>query len=223
MPKVVSRSVISADNPNEVHHNLHTYHCLCGQMLLISDKELTDLPQRRIDRSRFLHTSHRKCKLIVMESDMIRVQRSDGLEKQTRYKCKKCGLPVAYQVDKGSPRYFLLHGGYLKPGEKPDLYAEDIKASVPLAAAAAAAAASATAAPVPRFQSQSQGKFGSTSIATATEQEEEELDLQESGKAYEADAQTIHRTLAKQGALSKRTAAETQEEKPKKKGTLFMD
>ena len=35
---------------------------------------------------------------------------TDLYERQFRLKCKKCGLPIAYQVDKGSSYYYLLDG-----------------------------------------------------------------------------------------------------------------
>ena len=46
------------DEKYDTEGSLKTYHCVCGQLVLVADKDLELLPMRRKDKSRVLDPKH---------------------------------------------------------------------------------------------------------------------------------------------------------------------
>ncbi|KAK0554559.1 hypothetical protein OC846_002035 [Tilletia horrida] len=114
MPKVVSRSVISASNDDardEDRKRLVPYYCCCGEFVLVCDAELAALPRRPLDGSYVLRCldspkeegggvrKARVFKISAKQRDPVLLQRPDGtLERQYRFYCSRCELPVGYEA-----------------------------------------------------------------------------------------------------------------------------
>ncbi|KAH0262413.1 hypothetical protein KCU91_g13428, partial [Aureobasidium melanogenum] len=114
---------------------VHTYHCICTQLVLASTSTLESLKTRTSDSSQILplpdlsstsSTSH--CASLAntttdVKSTVIRCE--DGFEKRYFHKCGRCELNVAYSLDKSQfedtktslgPRedvVFLIPGGLM--------------------------------------------------------------------------------------------------------------
>lgn len=117
---------------------LNVYFCLCGQLSLILgrqmvlagvlspnsialkldrlisphllDCELETLGRRRTDDARMLDTMRHHNKMNMIEGPTVVIQRQKGMERQYRYLCKSCKLPLYYQPNKGSSVYFIIPG-----------------------------------------------------------------------------------------------------------------
>lgn len=102
----------SVDESLEVH-----YCAYCGAGALILDALVSELPQRSSDAARVVQLAKRHCKLMLDEGPCVKLKRAAGLvEKQWRYLCKSCGLPLAYLshpfADTSANKYlYLIDGG----------------------------------------------------------------------------------------------------------------
>lgn len=78
--------------------SLEAYFCtFCGAHSLILDVLVSELPCRQSDRSRVVSLSKHATQLLLDEGPCVKLKRGGGLvEKQYRYLCKGCGLPLAY-------------------------------------------------------------------------------------------------------------------------------
>jgi len=89
---------------------IHTYHCICTQLVLATTTPLSSLKTRTSDSSHILplpslsstsSTSHYASLAntsIDTKPTVIRLE--DGLEKRYFHKCGRCGLSIAYSLDK---------------------------------------------------------------------------------------------------------------------------
>jgi hypothetical protein len=89
---------------------IHTYHCICTQLVLASTATLESLKIRTSDSSYILPlpdlsststTSHYASLANTITDDkptMIRLE--DGFEKRYFHKCGRCELSIAYSLDK---------------------------------------------------------------------------------------------------------------------------
>ncbi|KAL9932888.1 hypothetical protein V8E36_008143 [Tilletia maclaganii] len=114
MPKIVSRSVISASNDQADTRDespLRVYYCCCGEFVLVCDVELSALPRRPLDDAYVLRCldsprdesgrmrKARVFKINAKQRDPVLLQRPDGsLERQYRFYCSRCELPVGYEA-----------------------------------------------------------------------------------------------------------------------------
>jgi len=108
MPKVISRAAVSSSTNAKPTASsvarLRTYYCICGEYLLVIDRDLRELPIRQTDeaiiiRSKDTETSKARIfKLNAMVGQPVLIQRAEKYERQWRYSCPRCTLPVAYQT-----------------------------------------------------------------------------------------------------------------------------
>ena len=94
-----------------LHHRIHaseetfrndliSYHCTyCHAFVLVLDAPLPTTPHRSTDGAAILITAERHLRMRVDRGEVRAVRRARGVEKQWRWKCRQCGLPVAYQCE----------------------------------------------------------------------------------------------------------------------------
>ncbi|KAM6495778.1 hypothetical protein JOM56_008484 [Amanita muscaria] len=124
MPKVVSRSAVSSSTDAQPTASsaasLRVYYCICGEFILVIDKNLAALPRRKTDNAIIIRAQEtdtakaRTFKLNVTINDPILLQRQNGHEKQYRFLCTRCSLPVGYQCSplpiKSAPFVYIFPG-----------------------------------------------------------------------------------------------------------------
>ncbi|PIL37065.1 hypothetical protein GSI_00757 [Ganoderma sinense ZZ0214-1] len=124
MPKVVSRSAVSSSADARPTASsaaaLRVYYCICGEFILVIDKSLTALPRRQTDGAVVIRSQDasdakaRVFKLNATAKDPILIERQGGHEKQYRFHCPRCALPVAYQSTpppvKSGPYLYVFKG-----------------------------------------------------------------------------------------------------------------
>ncbi|KAF8592390.1 hypothetical protein K439DRAFT_1318318, partial [Ramaria rubella] len=108
MPKVVSRAAVSSSTDAKPTASsiaaLRTYYCICGEYLLVIDRNLSNLPRRKTDGAIIIRSEDtpaakaRIFKLNATPSGAVLVQRTGGHERQWRFHCPRCTLPVGYQT-----------------------------------------------------------------------------------------------------------------------------
>ena len=134
---------------------VHTYHCICTQLVLASTSTLESLKTRTSDSSHILSlpdlsttpsTSHyASLANTITDSKPTVIRCEDGFEKRYFHKCGRCELSVAYSLDKSQfedtktssgPRedaMFLIPGGLMSTGDMKsgkDMDAEIVKVGV---------------------------------------------------------------------------------------------
>ncbi|CAD0088456.1 unnamed protein product [Aureobasidium mustum] len=134
---------------------VHTYHCICTQLVLASLSTLESLKTRASDSSHILplpdlsttsSTSHyASLANTITDTKPTVIRCEDGFEKRYFHKCGRCELSIAYSLDKSQfedtktssgPRedvVFLIPGGLMstedmKSGK--DMDAEIVKVGV---------------------------------------------------------------------------------------------
>jgi len=87
-----------------VDESLEVYYCaFCGAHSLILDVLISELPTRSSDRARVVQLTKHAAQLLLDEGPCVKLKRAPAtaggpalIEKQYRYLCKGCGLPLAY-------------------------------------------------------------------------------------------------------------------------------
>jgi hypothetical protein len=87
-----------------VDESLEVYYCAyCGAHSLILDVLVSELPLRSSDGARVVQLAKHATQLLLDEGPAVKIKRAPGkaggpalVEKQYRYVCKGCGLPLAY-------------------------------------------------------------------------------------------------------------------------------
>ncbi|ETW83910.1 hypothetical protein HETIRDRAFT_314634 [Heterobasidion irregulare TC 32-1] len=125
MPKVISRSAVSSSTDAQPTASsaaaLRVYYCICGEFVLVIDKTLASLPQRKTDEAIIIRSQDsddgkaRIFKLNAKPGDPVLVERSHGgHERQYRFRCPRCTLLIGYQTTpppvKSAPFLYILKG-----------------------------------------------------------------------------------------------------------------
>ncbi|KAI9512207.1 hypothetical protein F5148DRAFT_973908 [Russula earlei] len=108
MPKVISRSAVSTSADARPTASsaaaLKVYSLLTGTQILVIDAALSSLPRRQTDGAIIVRSQNkdgvkaRAFKLNAQSCDPILIERSrGGHERQYRFQCPRCALPVGYQ------------------------------------------------------------------------------------------------------------------------------
>ncbi|KAF2433336.1 hypothetical protein EJ08DRAFT_583958 [Tothia fuscella] len=91
---------------------LHTYHCLCSNLLFASTRELATLPRRTsLDKSHILplpsstdaQSRQREYAILLtttLDRKPVVIRSEEGFEKRYLQRCGRCQLVVGYQLDK---------------------------------------------------------------------------------------------------------------------------
>ncbi|XP_034098663.1 STING ER exit protein [Drosophila nasuta] len=223
MPKVVSRSIVCSDTKDQEEYNeekpLNIYYCLCGKMSLILDCAITQLPLREVDNARVIDTNDHANKLTFNPApQIIYIRRKEkGIEKQYRYKCRSCNLPLYYRHNNDSQITFVMSNALVRnKGEHPlaQLLAAETKSNpttTTVVAPSGVANATATAnvddsgivdasgkkVMVTRH-TKNMGKFSSVTVSTIDE-EEDEIEAREIADSYANNARIIEKQLQRKG------------------------
>ncbi|KAL1923432.1 uncharacterized protein VTP21DRAFT_8412 [Calcarisporiella thermophila] len=121
MPRVVSSStVVTSDDVNkslqqQQQQKLCVYYCLCSEFILVIDKDLRALPKRKTDHALIVDNNRRHYKLsgVTDQKSVVLLKRTNGFEKQFRFHCARCSLPIAYELTektRGGQYTYLIDG-----------------------------------------------------------------------------------------------------------------
>ncbi|XP_017132188.1 STING ER exit protein [Drosophila elegans] len=219
MPKVVSRSIVCSDTKDQEEYNeekpLNIYYCLCNKMALILDCTLDQLPLREVDNARVINANDHANKLTYNPTPKMiyikRKSRGNAIEKQYRYKCRSCNLPLYYRHSPDSQVTFIMFNALIRnKGESPlsQLLSSELKGSAKAAAAKPTSSAgggedsgivdaSGKKVMVTRH-TKNMGKFSSVTVSTIDE-EEDEIEAREIADSYANNARIIEKQLQRKG------------------------
>ncbi|XP_066923975.1 STING ER exit protein-like [Clytia hemisphaerica] len=211
MPKVISKTIVCSDSRDKEEYKdgsdlLMPYFCLCGQVALILDCDLKKLPLRGKDGARVVDAKYHAHKLRCEESETVFLKREKGLEKQCRYKCKRCGLLLFSRHDKKTKITFIVDGAVVKgkTEENPSLLKKQPQAKKVMV----------------KKHTKEMGKFGSVTVSTVDE-EEEELEAAEIASSYAQNARIISQQLTKRRTAQQKLTEEEAGKAKKPRGTLI--
>ncbi|KAH8276046.1 hypothetical protein KR026_001722 [Drosophila bipectinata] len=245
MPKVVSRSIICSDTKDQEEYNeekpLNIYYCLCNKMALILDCSLEQLPLREIDNARVINATEHANKLTYNPTPRMiyikRKSRGNAIEKQYRYKCRSCNLPLYYRHSPDSNVTFVMFNALMRnKGDKP--LAKILSTSSESKSKTSSSTQGGTAAVgedsgivdasgkkvMVTRHTKNMGKFSSVTVSTIDE-EEDEIEAREIADSYANNARIIEKQLQRKGGKLSDVGikGKTEDAPPQKKqrGTLL--
>ncbi|KAH8335919.1 hypothetical protein KR074_006044 [Drosophila pseudoananassae] len=245
MPKVVSRSIICSDTKDQEEYNeekpLNIYYCLCNKMALILDCSLEQLPLREIDNARVINASEHANKLTYNPTPRMiyikRKSRGNAIEKQYRYKCRSCNLPLYYRHSPDSNVTFVMFNSLIRnKGDKP--LTKILSSSAEPKSKTSSSAQPGTGAVgedsgivdasgkkvMVTRHTKNMGKFSSVTVSTIDE-EEDEIEAREIADSYANNARIIEKQLQRKGGKLSDVGikGKTEDAPPQKKqrGTLL--
>uniref|UniRef100_U5EXL5 STING ER exit protein n=1 Tax=Corethrella appendiculata TaxID=1370023 RepID=U5EXL5_9DIPT len=199
MPKVVSRSIVCSDSRDQEEYKetkpLNIYYCLCGQMSLILDCTIEKLPLRSKDGARVIDGHKHANKITSEPGETVFIQRDSCIEKQYRFRCKRCTLPLYYRHTNDSNITFILKRALVKSkneGRTTDIY-KNIASS-----AVAGGSSSQPRKVMVTKHTKNMGKFSSVTVSTIDE-EEDEIEAREVADSYANNARIIEKQLERKG------------------------
>ena len=214
MPKVVSRSIAVTDSKDHgSHSDLRLYYCVCGQLSLILDCNLSSLPLRDFDGSRVIDSAKHAHRVKASDKeDIVYIKREKGIEKQFRRKCSSCDIPLFYRHEGRTDIVFCFKGSLVVNRQN------DNRPNVP----------SSFFRNHPIKRTREMGKFSSTTVSTVDE-EDEEIEAREVADSYATNAKIIEKQLLRKGIGVKRSGDncaspatdESVSEEKRKRGTLL--
>lgn len=131
-------------------------------VLFFLDCAIEKLPLRKRDGARVLDSLSHAYKLICDKDETIYLKRPEGIEKQYRLKCKKCGLLLYYKHDPVSHVNFIVKGSVIKSsneGPIADIY-HQVTVEKPKKV-------------MVTKHTKNMGKFSSVTVSTIDEEEDE--------------------------------------------------
>ena len=94
------RSHLAHTADEQIQRTFTTLHCThCTHYAAILSASLSALPRRLTDSAHILQTERHMFKLKLDRGSVVALRRERGVEKQWRWNCRQCGLPVAYQCE----------------------------------------------------------------------------------------------------------------------------
>ncbi|KAL6049143.1 Nipped-B-like protein B [Balamuthia mandrillaris] len=132
MPKIISRgtSVSSGRDTTFTDQTVQIYYCVCNAHCLSLDTPLEKLPQRRTDGAYVLIKADHQYSLKVMKLGSVVLKRDQGYERQWRYGCTQCQLPICYlsKEDVDDITYLMQGSLHRHEYQKPGGGADPVKA-----------------------------------------------------------------------------------------------
>lgn len=156
-------------------------------MSLILDCLLDVLPLRQTDGARVIDVTRHAHKITADPGETILIRREDkGIEKQNRFKCKRCALPLFYRHSADPSVTFILNRALIKSKTEGqmDIYKTNILLNQSKT--------------MIKKSTKNMGKFSSVTVSTVDE-EEDEIEDREVEESYAKNARIIEKQLERKG------------------------
>jgi len=213
MPKIVSKSIVCTDSKDQeeyIEKPLNVFYCRCGTIAVILDCALEKLPLRPRDGSRVIDASKHVHKVNCDADETVYLKWDEGIEKQHRKKCGKCGSPLLYYHDNSS-NVFIFKGVLTRTANKDASAVVNEQSQLNVERKRI----------LVTKHTKNMGKFSSVTVSTI-EDEEDEIEEREIADSYASNARIIEKQFKRKGMLKRINEAETEKEKKKKqRGTLL--
>ena len=126
------------------------------------DCPIDKLPLRSTDGARVVDSSKNVNKLTCEDGEVVYIRRENGIERQYRKKCIKCGLSLFYQHNdprsKENEVIFVLNGSVTRDSKKSNVYSQISGDSKRV---------------IKNIKREDRGKTSSVTVSTIDEEEEE--------------------------------------------------